>query len=74
MLLQHHHLDAGAGQQEPSIMPAGPPPAMQQPVVMVSVGIYLPRGLTETCSRMVTDPLSLSVPRKRDSSNHQFAK
>ena len=29
MLFQHHNVDAGACQQEPSIIPAGPPPAMQ---------------------------------------------
>ena len=39
MLLQHHDTDSGAGQQNPSIIPAGPPPAIQHCVAMLESAI-----------------------------------
>jgi len=36
VLLQDEDVDAGAGEEQPSIIPAGPPPATQQRVEIVS--------------------------------------
>ena len=35
VLLENDHLDSRPGKKKPSIMPAGPPPAMQQQVSII---------------------------------------